>query len=190
MHEATLIKNLQAGQEEAFQKLVALHKDRLYNAALGFLQNEADAEDAVQEVFIKAYQNIKGFKGEASLSTWLYRIAVTHSLDVLRKKKRRNSGGLLQQLFRGKEKGFDVPDFHHPGVAAEKKETAAVLFKAVRQLPETQQTAFLLQKLENLSQSEIAAVMKTSEGAVESLLQRAKTSLRKLLADYYQMHYK
>lgn len=190
MQEAELIQHLQNGNEAAFQKLVALYGDRLYNTALGFLQNETDAEDAVQEVFIKAYQNIKTFKGEAALRTWLYRIAVTHSLDILRKKKRQKSGGLLQSLFGKKEETFEAPDFYHPGVIAEKKETAAILFKAIRQLPEAQQTAFVLQKMEALSQTEIADVMKTSVGAVESLLQRAKTSLRKLLEDYYQKHYK
>lgn len=184
-----MIRNLQNGQEAAFQKLVALYQDRLYNTVLVFLQNEADAEDAVQEVFIKAHRAIKSFKGEAALSTWLYRIAVTHSLDVLRQKKRQRSGGLLQTLF-GRKEAFTQPDFHHPGVAAEQKETAAVLFNAVRQLPEAQQTAFLLQKTENLTQTEIADVMKISVGAVESLLQRAKTTLRKLLEDYYQTHYK
>ncbi len=189
MHETELIQALQNGNEAAFQKLVALYGDRLYNTVLGFLQNEADAEDAVQEVFIKAYQGIKNFKGEASLSTWLYRIAVTHSLDVLRKKKRQQRGGFLEELFGKKEDAFSAPDFHHPGIAAEQKETATMLFKAIRQLPEAQQTAFLLQKMENLTQTEIADVMKTTEGAVESLLQRAKTSLRKLLEDYYQKHY-
>jgi RNA polymerase sigma factor (sigma-70 family) len=190
LQEVELIQHLQNGNEAAFQKLVALYGSRLYNTALGFLQNEADAEDAVQEVFIKAYQNIKNFKGEASLSTWLYRIAVTHSLDVLRKKKRAKRGGLWQRFLGKEEEGFDAADFHHPGVKAENKETAAVLFKAIRQLPENQQTAFVLQRMENLSQSEIAAVMKTTEGAVESLLQRAKTSLRKLLEDYYQKHFR
>jgi RNA polymerase sigma factor (sigma-70 family) len=189
LQEAALIKNLQNGEEEAFQQLVALYQNRLYNTVLGFLQNEADAEDAVQEVFIKAFHSIKGFKEEAALSTWLYRIAVTHSLDVLRKKKRQRQSGLWQNLF-GKNEAFAVPDFHHPGVAAEQKEAAAVLFKAIGQLPEAQQTAFLLQKTEGLSQPEIANVMKTSVGAVESLLQRAKSSLRHLLEDYYQKHYK
>ena len=73
---------------------------------------------------------------------------------------------------------------------AEQKENAAVLFKALRQLPEQQQSAFVLQKIEGLSQEEIATVLKTTVSAVESLLQRAKANLRKLLEDYYQKHYK
>ena len=73
---------------------------------------------------------------------------------------------------------------------AEQKENAALLFKAIQQLPENQQSAFVLQKMEGLSQSEIAEVMKTSVSAVESLLNRAKTNLRKLLEEHYQKHYK
>lgn len=189
MQETELIQGLQKREEEAFRQLVALYKDRLYNTVLSFLQNEAEAEDVTQEVFIKIYQSIYGFKGEAQLSTWLYRIAVTQSFDFLRKKKSQKRG-FLQNLFGKQEEVFEKPDFNHPGVATEQKETATVLFKAIQQLPENQQTAFLLQKTESLSQNEIAGIMNLSIGAVESLLQRAKTTLRKLLEDYYQKHYR
>ena len=189
MQETDLIHGLQTGQEWAFEQLAALYKNRLYNTVLGFLQNEVEVEDAVQEVFIKAFQNIKNFKGDASIGTWLYRIAITHSLDVLRKKKRQKRGGFLAGLFY-KEADWNTPDFYHPGVATEQKEASAVLFKAINQLPEAQQTAFVLQKIETLNQTQIADVMKISVSAVESLLQRAKTTLRKLLEDYYQTHFK
>jgi RNA polymerase sigma-70 factor (ECF subfamily) len=92
-------------------------------------------------------------------------------------------------VFIKKEEEWHQPDFNHPGIAAENKETAAVLFKAIRQLPEQQQIAFLLQKTENLNQADIAEVMNTSIGAVESLLQRAKSNLRKVLEAYYQKHF-
>jgi RNA polymerase sigma factor (sigma-70 family) len=190
LYETELIQGLQQGEEHAYQQLVALHKNRLYNTVLGFLQNESDAEDVTQEVFIKVFQSIGQFKSEASLSTWLYRIAVAHSLDFLRRKKRQKRGGLLQNLLGKKDEAVQELDFHHPGIGAEQKETAAVLFKAIRQLPEQQQVAFLLQKTENLAQAEIAAVLNITVGAVESLLQRAKTNLRKELETYYQKHYR
>jgi RNA polymerase sigma-70 factor (ECF subfamily) len=190
LQETDLIQGLQKGQEEAFQKLVAMYKSRLYNTALGLLQNENDAEDVTQEVFIKVFQAVRHFKGESGLSTWLYRITVSHSLDLLRKKKRQKNGGLWQNWFTKKEEEWNEPDFYHPGAAAEQKEMSAVLFKAIRQLPEPQQVAFLLQKMENLGQSEIATIMKTTVGAVESLLQRAKANLKKILEGYYQKHYK
>lgn len=139
--------------------------------------------------FIKVFENIKYFRGDAKLSTWLYRIAVTQSLEFLRKKKRKKRAGVFMNFFGKKEEEWQQSDFNHPGVAAENKDIAAVLFKAIQQLPEQQQTAFLLQKTENLGQTEIADVMKTSIGAVESLLQRAKSNLIKLLEEYYQNHF-
>jgi RNA polymerase sigma-70 factor (ECF subfamily) len=88
----------------------------------------------------------------------------------------------LQRLFDdGNEPMQELPDFHHPGVAMERKENAARLFKAIARLPENQKTAFTLHKLEDLSYLEISDVMKTSIAAVESLMHRAKQNLRKML---------
>ena len=92
-------------------------------------------------------------------------------------------------FFSKQEDCWEQPDFHHPGVVAEQKENASILFKAIKQLPEQQQAAFVLQKIEGLSQSEVAAVLKTTVSAVESLLTRAKANLRKILEQYYN-HYK
>ena len=188
MNESALIQSLKNGDEKAFEALVSAFRDRVYNTALGFVQNEHDAEELTQDVFIKVYQKIEGFKGESKLSTWVYRISVTQSIDFLRKKKRQKRGSFFTSIF-GKQ-DIGQPDFHHPGVAVEQKENASVLFLAIRQLPEQQQTAFLLQKMEGLSQQEVAEVMNTTESSVESLLHRAKSRLRKLLQDYYQKHYK
>jgi RNA polymerase sigma-70 factor (ECF subfamily) len=188
LNESAVIQSLKEGDEKAFEELVKAFGDRIYNTALGFVQNEHDAEEVTQDVFVKVHQNISGFKGESKLGTWLYRITVTQSIDFLRKKKRQKRVSFLTSIFGKQEVG--EPDFHHPGVAAEQKENASVLFFAIRQLPELQQTAFLLQKMEGLSQQEVAEVMNTTESSVESLLHRAKTNLRKLLGDYYQKHFK
>jgi RNA polymerase sigma-70 factor (ECF subfamily) len=79
----------------------------------------------------------------------------------------------------------DPAGFEHPGVTLENKEKARYLFKAIRQLPQNQQTAFILKQVEGLSQKEVAAVMEIGEKAVESLLQRAKANLRNILSEYY-----
>ncbi len=190
MQESELIASLKEGNEQAFEELVTLYKDKIYNTALGFVQNQEDAEEVTQDVFVKAYQNIKEFKGESKLGTWLYRIAVTQAFDLLRKKKRQKRSGSFASLFNKKEEQIELAHFYHPGVAAEQKEMAAILFKAISQLPEQQQAVFLLQKLEGLSQQDVAEVMKTTTSAVESLLHRAKANLRKNLEAYYQKHYK
>lgn len=182
MTESELIQGLRNGDESAFKYLVETYQDRVYNTALAIVQNAEDAEDVAQEVFIQVYRSIHSFKGESKLSTWLYRIATTRALDLLRSRKSKKRAGFIQRLFgEGNEPVYEIPDFHHPGVALEKKENAAKLFRAIRQLPENQKIAFTLHKVEDLSYQEISAVMNTSVAAVESLMHRAKQNLRKIL---------
>jgi DNA-directed RNA polymerase specialized sigma24 family protein len=115
--EQQLIHALQARQESAFQLLVETYKNRLYNTVLGFIQNEADAEDILQEVFIRVYENIQSFKGEAALGTWMYRIAVSQALDHLRRKKRKKrASGLLSWFSPEEYDRYDKQDFNHPGI--------------------------------------------------------------------------
>ena len=158
----------------------------VYNTVLGFLQNMHDAEDVTQDVFIKVFEGIGRFKQQSKLSTWIYRISVTQSLDFVRHKNRKKRMGFLSSLFGADNKPLHEPvDFAHPGVLAENKERASILFEAINKLPENQKTAFILQKVQNMSQQQIAEVMGLKEGAVESLLMRAKTNLKKLLINYY-----
>ena len=175
--------------ELSFADIVNTRGRMVYNTALGIVQNEADAEDITQEVFIKVFERLKDFRQEANLSTWIYRITVTTSLDFEKQKKRQKRGGLLQRVF-GTAEAEDAPQFDHPGVELDKKEDAAVLFKAVNKLPDNQRVAFLLHKTEGLTNSEVAAVLNISLQAAEALQVRAKNNLRNLLKDYYEKHFK
>ncbi len=161
----------------------------VYNTALGILQNEEDAEDAAQEVFIKVYGRLKEFRNQANISTWIYRITITTALDFEKQKKRQKRGGLLKRVF-GTAEAEEMPHFDHPGVAMDKKEDAAVLFKAINKLPVKQRTAFLLHKSEGLTNNEIADIMRISQQAAESLQVRAKNNLRVFLKEYYEQHFK
>jgi len=182
LNEIELIQGLRNGDETAFKFLVDTYQDRVFNTAIGIVQNAEDAEDVAQEVFIQVYKSIHGFKGESKLSTWLYRIATTRALDLLRTRKSKKRFGFVQRLFgEGNEPLHEIPDFNHPGIALDQKENAAKLFKAIGQLPDNQKTAFTLHKLEDLSYQEISEVMKTSVPAVDSLMHRAKQNLRKIL---------
>jgi RNA polymerase sigma-70 factor (ECF subfamily) len=182
LNENELIQGLKSGDEASFKYLVENYKDRIFNTAIGIVQNAEDAEDVAQEVFIQVYRSIHSFKGESKLSTWMYRIATTRSLDLLRSRKSKKRFGFMQRLFgEGNEPLYEIPDFNHPGVAMDRKETAAKLFKAIAQLPENQKAAFTLHKLEDLSYQEISEVMQTSVPAVESLMHRAKQNLKKIL---------
>lgn len=184
--EVELIGKLQRGEQEAFSRVVDLCQDMVYNTVLSIVQNEADAEDITQEVFLQVHQSVKLFKGDSKFSTWLYRITITKSLDFEKRKKRKKRFAFVQNLFGEKEEAVNYPvEFNHPGVLLENKEKAGELFKALQQIPDNQRTAFTLSKIEGLNNQEIAAIMNTSFYAVESLLARAKTSLKKKLKDYY-----
>ena len=180
MTENELVIALCNREEPAFRELVGLYQEKVFNTALGYVQNGPDAEDIAQEVFIQVYRSIQSFRGNSRLSTWIFRIAVTKSLDHLRSRKRKKRLGFVKSLFGENNAPIHEPgDFNHPGVQQEKKEDARMLFRLVEELPDNQRTAFLLNKLQDLSYREIAAILKTTEPAVDALLQRAKQNLRK-----------
>lgn len=189
MNELDLIQQLREGNEQAFKSLVTNYQDLVFNTALGIVQNSEDAEDVAQEVFIQVYRSIDQFKGDARLSTWIYRITTTKALDHIRSRKRKKRFAFITSLFGPNDELVHEPvDFQHPGVALDRKEQAALLFQMIAQLPENQKVAFTLHKTEELSYQEIADVMQLSVSAVESLLFRARQNLRKLLEKYYQQN--
>jgi RNA polymerase sigma-70 factor (ECF subfamily) len=189
LNELELIQQLRAGDEQAFKSLVANYQDLVYNTALGVVQNSEDAEDVAQEVFIQVFRSIDQFKGDARLSTWIYRITTTKALDHIRSRRRKKRFAFITSLFGPNDELVHEPiDFQHPGVALDRKEQAALLFRMIDQLPENQKVAFTLHKTEELSYQEIADVMELSVSAVESLLFRARQNLRKLLEKYYQQN--
>lgn len=187
MDERTLVELLKQGDEAAFREMVETWQDMVYNTALGIVQVPSDAEDIAQEVFVQVYQSVSSFKGDSKFSTWLYRITITKSLDHERRKKRKKRFAFVKSLF-GEDSEVLVhpPDFNHPGVQLDKKEDAAILFEAIRELPQNQRIAFTLHKVEGLSYQEVSEVMKTSISSVESLMHRAKTNLRKNLENHYK----
>lgn len=189
MIEHELISRLKAGDGIAFKELVETRQSLVFNTVLGFLQNQEDAEDVTQDVFIKVFESIEQFKGESALSTWIYRVAVTTALEFIRRKKRKKRFGFLSPILGDdNEPTLELPDFHHPGVSLDNKEKSAILFKAIKELPENQQIAFILNKVEGLSYQEVAEIMKTSLSAVESLLHRAKTNLKEILKKLYNLN--
>ena len=185
LQEAELIAALQAGDAAAYRWIVTLHHARVYQTCLGFVCNTEDAEDLAQEVFVEAYRAIGGFRGEAKLGTWLYRIAVTKSLELLRYRKRKKRAGQLLSLLGMQQAGLEprADHFDHPGLSLERKEQARILMVAVASLPEQQRIAFTLHKIEELSYQETAEIMQISASAVDSLVFRARANLKKRLAD-------
>ena len=174
MDDKELIKRIKVGDKSAFNELVAIHQNKVINTCYKFLLDKEDAEDVSQEVFIEVYQSILSFREDSKLSTWIYRIAVTKSLDELKKrnrKKRITSLGKLLHL-------DDLANWIGGGSAPDKllyeKEKMKEVLQALNSLPDSQRIAFTLSKIEGYTNSEIAEIMNTTLIAVESLISRAK----------------
>lgn len=185
MNKPELFERIQNGDPSVFKDIVDHWQNMVYNTALSIVQNETDAEDITQEVFIDVYENMNAFRGDAQINTWIYRITVNRCLDFEKKKTRQKNGGLLARMFAVRAEDEPV-NFNHPGVLLDNKEKAAVLFKALKKLPQKQRVAFTLHKIEGLPYREISEIMQTSVYAVESLMVRAKGGLKKILEQYYQ----
>lgn len=185
----SLLGRIRQGDEPAFRQLYEKTKSRVFNTALSYVRSREDAEEITQDVFVDVFRGAEGFRSEAGVTTWLYRMTINKSLDFLKHKKRRKRFAFLTSLFDAQTGAtlYDPPDFVHPGVALENQENAAHLFKAIDTLPDKQKTAYILTRIEGLSHSEAAEVMMTSVGGIESLLQRATVNLKKQLAGCYRL---
>jgi RNA polymerase sigma-70 factor, ECF subfamily len=139
-------------------------------------------------VFIKVFSSIKQFRGDSQLSTWIYRIAITKSLDHLRAQKRKKRLAILKYFSGNEEKQIEIeaPRDQRPDMLMDNSERMKVLNDVLNTLPENQRIAFSLSKYDQMSSKEIAEVLTTTVSAVESLIHRAKKNLEKKLFNYYQ----
>ena len=185
--EAVFIQQAQTGSEKAFAHLVNSYKDLVFRTSIGFLHNEDDANDLTQEVFVQMYKSLYEFRGDAKLSTWLYRITVNKSLNVLRSRKSRSWLQSVGDFFSGEKASMQLQDESFDPIGSiENQDRANALKQAIGSLPDNQKTAFVLSKYEDLSYAEIADVMNVSISSVESLLFRAKSNLQKRLIHVYK----
>jgi RNA polymerase sigma-70 factor (ECF subfamily) len=185
--DAEILKKLQAGDEAAFAWLVEQNKNKILNTCYRFLFNREDAEDASQEVFIEVYRSIGSFREEAELSTWVYRIAVSKSLDFIRKKNRKKRISEIRGFFSldsvaAETKTLSAAD---PARELEQAERLRIMQEAINRLPEKQGVAFTLSKCDGVGNREIAAVMGLTLSAVDALIHRARANLQKQLTAYF-----
>jgi len=183
-----LINELKNGNANAFKVLVEEYQNKVINLCFGFVHNREDAEDITQEVFIEVYNSVIHFRGEAKISTWLYRISVNKSLDFIRRKNRKKRFAKFQNIL-GFERTIEKvqeSELTNPHTILENKERIQILTETIETLPQNQKIAFILSKFEGFKNNEIAEIMKTSLSAVESLMHRAKKNLKVKLYDYYK----
>ena len=171
-----------------FRKVVQEHQARVYSTCYRFLRSREDAQDVSQEVFIQVYKFLDDFRGEAQLSTWIYRIAVTKSLDLIRKQNRKRRLGSVKALLSiGSAEGeVDVSDDSTPETDLMDAERKRILAWAVAKLPDNQRVAITLSNYEDYSNQEIADIMNTSVSAIEGLLHRGRKNLKKHLSGHYK----
>ena len=178
--DAELVRQLQDGSEAAFRTLVERYQNRIYRTVYSLLRNPEEAEDVAQEVFVEVYKTIGRFRGDAALSTWLYRLATSRALRNRRRARAQKRFAYFTSLL-----GFDngvlpePPDHAHPQALLEGQQQFQLLLAHVARLPDQQQLAFTLRHEQELSYEQIAAVLGTTVAAVESLLFRARNTLRK-----------
>lgn len=180
--EDELIERLKTGQEEAYRVLVREYHSRLYSLACGITLDREESQDILQEVFLKVYSNIKGFKGESSLFTWLRRITVNESLNWRRRAKRRFRWKHQPLVTEGIEGGPELgSEESGPEAIYQKKELEKTLNIGLNSLPEEARTVFVLRELEGLSYEEIAEQMNLRKGTVSSRLFYARQKLKDFL---------
>jgi RNA polymerase sigma-70 factor, ECF subfamily len=190
MEDLELINRLKNGDDEAFRIILEKYQRLVLNCSYKFLRNTESAEDLTQEVFLEVFESIQSFRADSKLSTWIYRITVTKSINHLKNLKRKKRFAILVSLFGEDEveKQISVPDNENPEKELENQDRAKVLNWALEKLPVNQRIAFTLSKTKEMSYEEISSVLNTSIASVESLIHRAKTNLKRILFNYYKKH--
>lgn len=181
MTEAKLVQAAKGGDMQAFDELVNLYNKRVINIAYSLLSDREDAYDAAQEVFIRVYKNLSGFRGDSTVSTWIFRITQNVCKDFLRKRK-----PIAQSLDNDDEDepSLEIADESlSPEQVSERNEKIALLRAAIAELEENQRIVLTLFDLDGRSYEEIAEIIKCPIGTVKSRLYRARESLRKILAE-------
>lgn len=181
------VQALKSGDRAEFARLLETYSNVIYRLAIKMLNNPQDAEDILQETFIKAYQHISSFDGRSSLSTWLYRIATNEALMFLRKRKL-TTFSIDEPIDNGNEdqEPIQIVDWCClPENELMSSEARSYMDKAIQELPYSLRVVFLLRDIEGLSTLETGEVLNLSETAVKTRLSRARMRLRELLTAYY-----
>jgi RNA polymerase sigma-70 factor (ECF subfamily) len=203
MNERELVQQAQAGDFSAFSELVAAHKDKIYGLALRLSGTPEDAEDIVQETFLKAIDKIDQFRLESSFGTWLYAIALNQGRAVLAGRKRNDlrpieeylpghhGGELTEEDSSGAagHAGSGLFEWKDPEKLFEAAELRETINRLISELPLQYKEAFLLRYDEELSVKEIAGIINESEAATKSRILRARLALREQLSEIFEDRY-
>ena len=186
--EAPLVARARTGDAEAFTELVNHYDRKIFRLAKNITQNDDDAEDVLQEAFLKAYEHLDTFQGNSKFYTWLVRIAVNEALMRLRKRKSDRTVPLDEPIDTGEEtvvREIAVWD-ENPEQRYSREELGSILDQAVEGLDPIYRTVFVLRDIEELSTEETAAALDLTISAVKSRLLRARLQLREKLTRHFK----
>src|SRR6204780_2806673 len=181
--EDDLVTELQSGSDSAFDYLVSYYHSSVFNLVYGILMDSADAADVTQEVFLRVFRGIHGFRRGSSLKTWLYRISVRQALNHRRWCWRHHRQQVsIDAEVEGKNPALDLKDLEAtPLEQVEAAEMQAVVRRALARVPDVFRSAVILRDLEGLSYEEVAEVLEVSVGTVKSRILRGRRDLREIL---------
>ncbi len=188
--EMTLVKRASKGDETAFEALVARYEKTVYNLAFRMVPDREDAMDIAQEVFLKVYQGLSGFKGDSRFSTWIYRIGVNASLDFLRKRQKMRTYSLDEPLDLGesqvtREIGGEV----RVEDVVEDLSLSQKAFGYIQQLDPSYRSVIVLCDIQGHTYKEIAGILGISMGTVKSRLHRARHMVKTMMLGEHQEHF-
>ena len=188
--ELALVQSAKAGDVSAFEELVKRYDRNVFRIAQHITQNREDAEDVVQDAFLKAYSNLAQFQGQSKFYTWLVRIAVNEALMKLRRRRPERMVSLDEEVKTEDDSlPREVADWSpNPEQQYTQAELRDILTKTIQGLPATFRTVFVLRDVEGLSTEETAEALELSVPAVKSRLLRARLQLRERLNRYFQRH--
>lgn len=179
--ELRLLERCRGGDLAAFDIIVGLYQQRVFNVCYWMLGDREDATDAAQDAFVRAFRALHRFRGDCALGTWLHRIAVNVSLDAAQRRKR----APLPYTSLGNEESGEFPEPADPGdnaqESADRRERRAVVRRALADLPEHHRAVLVLFDIQGHSYEEVAATLELPLGTVKSRLNRARLLLREKL---------
>lgn len=180
------LEALQSGDRAEFARMVETYNEVIYRLAVKMMGDPQDAEDVLQETFLKAYRHLKDFGGRSSLSTWLYRIATNEALMLLRRKRDIVSLDESLETEEGEQEPLQIVDWCClPEEELISAETQKHMDQAIQGLPPNLRVVFVLRDIQGLSTQEVSEVLNLSETAVKTRLSRARLRLRQDLTDYF-----
>ena len=181
-NDLELVESFQKGNEASFNELVRRYQEKVYWIAHRFVNDHDQADDIVQEVFLKVYRALNDFRGDSGVYTWLYRITVNISLNTIRKQR-------IKDFLRIDE-FFDYPseESEQPDTQYEQREQKQLIEEAIQQLPEKQKAVFILRYYEELPYEDISKILKTSVGGLKANYFHAVKNIGKFVNRAHRAH--